>query len=415
MEIDIGKIIIENKIDLGNLDLDVEKLKPNVGEKSITDNGVYNAKDDHLDGYDVITVSVREPAGTINIIDNGMYDVKERAFANVTVNPLLEEKNVMPTKETNEIVPDQEFYGLSKVVVHPIPDEYIIPSGDLEIIENGTYDVTDKSNAIVTVPIPTLGTKEITKNGIYKASDDNLNGYSEVKVETSGVDIDDYFDRTPTTATTGTILAMIKKTPIMNMINRTSLQSFFSNLSSVLEIGDIINTNNVTNTSYMFNNDYMIETTPFFNTDNVINMSGMYSSCRKIISIPQYNTINVVNMNGMFASSYKLKSVPKLLGNSLVNVDRIFHDCSAFTDFGGLENLGQAYSTTQSANYSSYTLTLSSCTKLTYESLMNVINNLYDIKTAGVQTQKLVLGSTNKSKLTADEIAIATNKGWTVS
>jgi len=46
---------------------------------------------------------------------------------------------------------------------------------------------------------------------------------------------------------------------------------------------------------------------------------------------------------------------------------------------------------------------------------MNVINNLYDIATKGCNTQQLVLGSTNIAKLTAEEIAIATNKGWTVS
>ena len=46
---------------------------------------------------------------------------------------------------------------------------------------------------------------------------------------------------------------------------------------------------------------------------------------------------------------------------------------------------------------------------------MNAINDLYDIASAGVQPQKLVLGSTNLAKLTAEEIAIATNKGWTGS
>jgi hypothetical protein len=53
---------------------------------------------------------------------------------------------------------------------------------------------------------------------------------------------------------------------------------------------------------------------------------------------------------------------------------------------------------------------------------MNVINNLYDLNLTydvanggTLYTQKLTLGSTNLAKLTADEIAIATSKGWTVS
>ena len=46
---------------------------------------------------------------------------------------------------------------------------------------------------------------------------------------------------------------------------------------------------------------------------------------------------------------------------------------------------------------------------------MNIINNLYDIKTKGCNTQKLILGTTNLHKLTSEEIAIATSRGWTVS
>jgi hypothetical protein len=55
------------------------------------------------------------------------------------------------------------------------------------------------------------------------------------------------------------------------------------------------------------------------------------------------------------------------------------------------------------------------CTKLTHDSLMNVINNLYDIKSKGCNTQQLVLGSTNLAKLTAEEINIAVEKGFSVS
>lgn len=65
-------------------------------------------------------------------------------------------------------------------------------------------------------------------------------------------------------------------------------------------------------------------------------------------------------------------------------------------------------------NKREYTLDLSYSPLLTHDSLMNIINNLYDIKSKGVKPQTLQLGDTNKAKLTAEEIAIATNKGWNV-
>lgn len=39
----------------------------------------------------------------------------------------------------------------SPVTVLPIPDEYIIPTGDLEITKNGTFDVTNIATALVNV------------------------------------------------------------------------------------------------------------------------------------------------------------------------------------------------------------------------------------------------------------------------
>ena len=55
------------------------------------------------------------------------------------------------------------------------------PSGSIEISENGTYDVTDKAEAVVDVE-PDLTTKQITQNGTYSASSDNVDGYSAVTV-----------------------------------------------------------------------------------------------------------------------------------------------------------------------------------------------------------------------------------------
>jgi hypothetical protein len=43
------------------------------------------------------------------------------------------------------------------------------------------------------------------------------------------------------------------------------------------------------------------------------------------------------------------------------------------------------------------------------------LNGLYDRKTAGYSVLGLQLGSTHLAKLTDEEKAIATNKGWTLS
>lgn len=55
---------------------------------------------------------------------------------------------------------DEGYDGLNSTTVKPIPDEYIIPEGELEIKENNTYDVTNKKTVIVNVPTSSGGSGE---------------------------------------------------------------------------------------------------------------------------------------------------------------------------------------------------------------------------------------------------------------
>ena len=298
-----------------------------------------------------------------------------------------EERATTPTKDTQIITPSADKNAITKMTVNPIPDEYIIPSGEIEITANGNYNVTDKASAKVNVPEKQLGAKTITKNGVYNATDDNVDGYSQVTVETSGVDINDYFNFT--IRTSGKASDYIKSIPLIDTSRYTTLYRFFSGLS-------------------------YLETIPLINTSNVTSMEYMFNSCNSLKSIPALNTSKVTNVESLCQQCQKLETIAELDFEKVHHINSsIFVNCAELKNVGGFLNLGAAFY--QSANNYHHTVSFSSCTKLTHDSLMNVINNLYDIAAKGVATQQLIIGSTNLAKLTAEEIQIATDKGFSVS
>ena len=85
------------------------------------------------------------------------------------------------TKPNGEIeITENGSYNVSEkasaIVNVPIPEGYIQPSGAISITKNGTYVVNDKDRAVVNVPIPDgyiqpSGTLEITENGSYNIAD----------------------------------------------------------------------------------------------------------------------------------------------------------------------------------------------------------------------------------------------------
>lgn len=85
-------------------------------------------------------------------IDEIISALEGKASGGGSAEPILQEKTITPTTSQQEVVADEDYDGLSKVVVNAIPSEYIIPNGELTITENGTYDVTNYASANVNCP-----------------------------------------------------------------------------------------------------------------------------------------------------------------------------------------------------------------------------------------------------------------------
>ena len=199
----------------------------------------------------------------------------------------------------------------------------------------------------------------------------------------------------------------LKTIPLLNTSNVTSMYHMFD--SSHIETIPLLNTENVTNMQYMFYYSNIKEL-PLLDTSKVNSMYYMFANCRNITTIPQFNTANVTDMSYMFSDSTSLQSIP-LLDCSKANISSMFYIRSPYYDYDVLTDLGGFKDLKKSAS-SGF---LDRCPNLTVESLMNVINNVYDLTANGLSGKSMKFGQTNLDKLTPEQIAVATAKGWTLT
>ena len=99
---------------------------------------------------------------------------------------LVQDKTIEPTKEIQTVTVDEDYDQLGTVTVNPIPDEYIIPDGTLDVDTNGDVDVTMFRTARVGVYTPPeLQDKEVipTQNEQIVRYDENYDGLNQVTVK----------------------------------------------------------------------------------------------------------------------------------------------------------------------------------------------------------------------------------------
>ena len=197
--------------------------------------------------------------------------------------------------------------------------------------------------------------------------------------------------------------------PLLDVSNVTNMSSMFDNCSSLTSL-PLLDVSNVTTMFKMFNRCSSLTTIPLLNTSNVTSMSSMFDSCSSLTSLPLLNTSNVTNMDGMFYNCSSLQSIPLLDVSNVTKFGTFFgySDIKTLTDLGGFKNLKIDWKDT----YGLYKLP-----NLTYQSIMNVINNLYDFRANGdtTTTRTLKINSNTMALLTDDDKALATSKGWILS
>ena len=370
---------------------------------SISENGTTVVSPDA--GYDaikdvVVDVNVPDPElEELSVTANGTYTPTKYGYSKVDVavpsKPEQTKSVTINQNGTTSVLPD-EGSVLSKVDV--TVNVAGGGGGDLFGFDAIGYDGTEqpiKDSVDYSKTIYDNWDPSITSASRLFSSDDNL--VYMPKVDTSNVT--NMYEMFYGCGTLNTV-------PLFDTSKVTNMFRMFSSCSMLTTVPQF-DTSNVTNMSNMFDYCSNIKTVPSFNTSNVTDMSNMFDYCGNLKTVPSFNTSNVTDMSYMFGSCYALTTVPQFDASKVTNIDRMFYSSVVLTNFGGLLNIGQAYTST-------FTYDLSSTSYLTDESIQNVIDGLYDMSAKGF-SPTLTFNSDVYAKLTDAQKAQITAKNWTVS
>lgn len=191
----------------------------------------------------------------------------------------------------------------------------------------------------------------------------------------------------------------------LSKVNMTSTINMFSDCVNLIEL-DLsgFNTSNVTQMNNMFYNcSNLVEINlSSFDTTNVTHMSSMFKNCPNLIelNLSSFDTSRVTDMTQMFYGCENLVTV-----NGILNCDKTSNTNSFISGCINLETIYiKNFNTPRNNNFSD-------CVKLSHESLVYWIINLKPSSTV----KTITFGSVNLAKLTEEEIAVATEKNWTLA
>ena len=194
----------------------------------------------------------------------------------------------------------------------------------------------------------------------------------------------------------------IHKIKIPSQVAETNCQNMFAFYPfDYIDISEL-DTTNVTNRMYMFYNSRLKEIDLSHNTWNTNSFYRMFDGCSRLEKII-LGSVSVSNVYQWVSRCSELKEIVGELDFS--NASQV--NSMAIGACVKLEEI-------RIKNLNASGVNLTNCIALSHDSLMYLINNAVD-KSSASGTFTIKLGQTNLDKLTAEEIAIATAKGWTLT
>lgn len=421
-------------------------------------------QDGYSEGVDDGREEQKQELESVTFRENGTY-TREDGWNEVAVDveiPTFETqiKDVTITSNGNvNIVPDSGFDGLSKV---NISVEVSSSGGGKPKIYNGfrllSTDSTLSSTQRLTTKLKEVDFTQYDWSGVYDLTE-FFGGFRKDSAYSANAFVDSDFDNFRA-GFNGRIVCCD------NLFKTAPGASSNYTLREVPDFSMF--TDNLVSMDYAFCGSELItaDNITKWNTRNVVSMNGLFQDCSKLTSIPSFDTSNVIDMSSMFRSCSKLKSVPDLDYSNAVIIDQLFAGCTSLTSipdldissaiyfatgsstswingasnitsigalqcdniediyymfggssntkithFGGAINLGKRWT----LNNSSGNYAFNYVPNLTYESVLNVLNGLYDRASAGMTNITLKLHPNHLAMLSDEDIAIATNKGWILS
>lgn len=197
--------------------------------------------------------------------------------------------------------------------------------------------------------------------------------------------------------------------PALSLASATSAGSMYYHCIGLTTLDNIFDgdlpTGNVT-ASYMFYNCYKLK----IGSDNLgeflkhcTDCGSMFCDCTSLITLSKATlgedwVLGASYCKSMFSGCSSLVQLPCLDVSNVTNTTYMLYNCTSlkYLHRGGFKNL-------------KVSLDLHYCTSLEHDSIVDLFNAI-----STVTGQTLTLGSTNLAKLTDEEKAIATNKGWTL-
>lgn len=231
-----------------------------------------------------------------------------------------------------------------------------------------------------------------------------------------------FFDTSKVTSMNNTFFQCrsLKTIPLLNTSKVQSFENMFNGCFSLQEI-PALDASEATSFSGFLSGCYSLKSAPMSNLPKATNLASMFSDCYNLAEIPNINAPLATEMSTMFGGCVSLRKIGTLTFSSVLSsYNYLFSGCRSLLEIptidmanhsGTSSPLGTNMSLRKSGIQNLKVSHSYSGALLTVAALVEIFTNL-PVVTGKTLTITNTLG---RLGLTAEQRAIATDKGWTIS